>query len=56
MFNNPHLCPKANLLNKKIMPAPALGATKFIFVKDMILVTLCCDTQVRHRCSRNQPQ
>jgi len=31
---------KVSLLNKSLGLAPALGATKFIIVKDMILVTL----------------
>jgi hypothetical protein len=30
------------LLNKGSCLAHALGVTKFILVKDMILVTLCC--------------
>ncbi len=42
-------------LNKISCLAPALGVTKVTIVKDTILVTLCCDTQVRLRCSANQP-
>ncbi len=29
--------------------APTLGVTKFIIVQGMILVTLCCATQIRPR-------
>ncbi len=39
------------LLNIRSCLAPTLGVTKFINVKDMILVTLCCVTEVRLRCS-----
>jgi hypothetical protein len=35
---------EASLLNKSLRLAAALGVTKFITVKDMILVTLCCST------------
>jgi hypothetical protein len=33
--------PEAGSLNKSSCLAPALGVTKFIIVKDLILVTLC---------------
>ncbi len=46
---------EAGLLNKSSCLAPTLGVTKFIFVKEMILVTLCCATQVRPRRSTNPP-
>jgi len=36
----------AGLLNKSSCLAPALGVTKLIIVLDMILVTLCCASQV----------
>ncbi len=35
---------EAGLLNQSSCLARALGITKFIIVKDMILVTLCCAT------------
>ncbi len=35
---------------------PALGVTKFKTAIDIILVTLCCATYVRLRCSTNPPQ
>ena len=35
---------EAGLLNKSLCLAPTLGVNKFIIVKDMILVTLCCAT------------
>ncbi len=37
------------------LPAPALGAAIFITVITMYLVTLCCATYVRLRCSTNPP-
>jgi hypothetical protein len=40
MFNKPTY--EANSLNKSSCLAPALGVTKFINVRDMIWVTLCC--------------
>ncbi len=40
LFNK--LKPEAGLLNKKSCLAAALGATEFITVIVMILVTLCC--------------
>jgi hypothetical protein len=42
---------EAGLLNKCSCLARVFSVTKFIIVKDMILVTLCCATQVRLRCS-----
>jgi hypothetical protein len=39
-----YCCPEASSLNKSSFLAPALGATNFIIVTDMILVTLCCAT------------
>ncbi len=36
--------------------ARALGVTKFISTRYMILVKLCCATLVRLRCSTNPPQ
>jgi hypothetical protein len=38
------LRPEAGLLNKSSCLAAALGVTNFVFVRDMILVTLCCAT------------
>ncbi len=35
---------EAGLLNKSSCLARALGVTKFIIIKDMILGTLCCAT------------
>ncbi len=35
---------EAGLLNKSSCLAPALGATMFVDVRDMILATLCCAT------------
>ncbi len=35
---------KVSLLNKSSSLAPTLCVTKFVDVKDMILVTLCCAT------------
>jgi hypothetical protein len=32
---------EAGLLNKSSCLAPALGVTKFIFAKDIVLITLC---------------
>ncbi len=46
---------EAGLLNKSSCLAQALGVTKFIIVKDMILVTLCCATEVGLRCSTKPP-
>ncbi len=40
LFNKP----EAGLLNKSSSLDPALGVTKFIIVRDMVLVTHCCDT------------
>ncbi len=37
-------CSEAGWLNKSSCLAPALGVTKFVFVTDMMLVTLCRDT------------
>ncbi len=45
-----------SLLNKSSCLAPALSVTKLTNVRDMILVTLCCPTQVQLRCSTNPPQ
>ncbi len=36
--------PEVGLLHKSSCLAPTLGVTKFIIVKDTILVTLCCAT------------
>ncbi len=47
--------PEAGLLNQSSCLAPALGVTKVIIVRDMILVTLCCATYVGLRCSTNPP-
>ncbi len=49
------LRPEAGLLNKSSCLAPTLGVTKFIIVKGMILVTLCCATQVALSCLTNPP-
>jgi hypothetical protein len=38
--------PEADLLNKSSCLAPALVVTKFIIVKDIILITLCSATLV----------
>jgi hypothetical protein len=46
---------EAGSLNKSSGLAPALGVTKFINMRDIILVTLCCATKVRLRCSTNPP-
>ncbi len=43
---------EAGLLNKSLCFAPTLGVTKFIIVKDIISVTLCCAAQVQLRCSK----
>jgi len=37
-------CTEVSLLNKSSCLASALGVPKFIFARDMILVTLCCAT------------
>jgi hypothetical protein len=42
LFNEP--ATEAGSLNKSSCSAPALGVTKFSVIKDIILVTLCCDT------------
>jgi hypothetical protein len=59
MFNKPTsgliLLAEAGLLNKSSCLAPTLGVTKFITVKDVILVTLCCATQVALSCLTNPP-
>ncbi len=44
---------EAGLWNKSLCFAPTLGVTKFIIVKDIISVTLCCAAQVQLRCSKN---
>ncbi len=54
LFNKP--ASEAGLLNKSSCLARALGETKFIDMRDMILVTLCCAVKVRLRCSTNRPQ
>jgi hypothetical protein len=36
--------PEVGLLNKSSCLAPALCVTKFMIVRDMILVSLCCAT------------
>jgi hypothetical protein len=53
LFNEPSS--EAGLLNKSSCSAAALGVTKFIDVKDMILVTLYCATNVGLKCSKNPP-
>jgi hypothetical protein len=47
---------EAGLFNKSSCLAPALGVTKLIIVKYMLLITLFCATEVRLRCSTNPPQ
>ncbi len=47
---------EASLLNKGSCLAQVLGVTKFINIRDIILVALCCATQVWLRCSTNPPQ
>ncbi len=47
--------PETGSLNRSSCLAPALGVTKLIIVTDMILVTLCCETQVGLGCSTNPP-
>jgi hypothetical protein len=42
MFNK--LTTEAGLLNEGSCLARALGVTKFIRIRDMIVVTLCCAT------------
>ena len=42
LFNKP--ASEAGLLNKGLCLARALGVTKFVDVRDMILVMLCCAT------------
>ncbi len=42
MFNKP--ASEARVSNKSYCLAAALGVTKFTFVKNMTLVTLCCAT------------
>jgi hypothetical protein len=46
---------EAGLLIKSSWLDPTLGVTKFIFVKDLILVRLCCATWFWLRCSTNPP-
>jgi len=55
LFNKLASASEVGLLNKSSCLAPALGMTKFINVTNMILVKLCCATQVRRRCSTNPP-
>ncbi len=49
LFFLPDYPPEAGLLNKSLCLVPALGVTKSTTVRDMILVTLCCVTQVHLR-------
>jgi len=51
-------CKKAGLglLNKSSSLAAALGVAELTNVRDRILVTLCCATEVQLRCSTNPPQ
>jgi hypothetical protein len=51
-----HRRPVAGSLNKSSCLARTLGVTKFINMRDMILVTLCCAAQVRLGYSTNPPQ
>jgi hypothetical protein len=46
LFNEPDLglWAEAGLLNKSSCLAPTVGVTKFIEMRDMILVTLSCAT------------
>jgi hypothetical protein len=46
---------EAGLLNKGSCLARDLGATNFFKTRDMILVILCCATQVPLICSTNPP-
>ncbi len=51
LFNKP--ASEAGVSYKSSFLTPALGATKFANVRDMILVTLSCAAQVRLKCLTN---
>jgi uncharacterized membrane protein len=53
LFNNQTFV--SGLLNKGSCLARVFGLTKFIKIRDMILVTLCCAAYVGLRCSTNPP-
>jgi hypothetical protein len=44
LFNKLSLALEGSLLNKSSCLGPALGCIKFIIVRNVILVTLCCAT------------